>query len=73
MTMCPANMVTPIMTWPQPAPAQAGWQCPVCGAVYSPYVQRCWQNHTVATTSVVPQDDAPEKGSALSRAQEDHP
>jgi hypothetical protein len=34
-------------------PIQQGWQCPVCGQVYSPSVAACWTDHrkmTVTTT-----------------------
>jgi len=35
-----------------PEPMQ-GWQCPVCGAVYSPFVQRCenYHGHTITATN----------------------
>lgn len=31
------------------APAKQGWQCPVCGKVYSPDIPSCWQQHGVGS------------------------
>lgn len=35
---------------PQVSTVQMGWQCPVCGQVYAPWVYSCQQSHTRPAT-----------------------
>ncbi len=29
-----------------------GWMCPICECIYSPYVQKCPENHKISKTWV---------------------